>query len=40
MLKFEAEAQQRREQFRQANPELYERLARAKQESEIYESIG
>jgi len=33
--KFEAEAQQRREQFRQANPELYERLTRARQESEI-----
>lgn len=34
-LKFEAEAQQRREQFRQANPELYDRLTRARQESEI-----
>ena len=34
-LKFESEAQQRREQFRQANPELYDRLTRARQESEI-----
>jgi uncharacterized protein (DUF433 family) len=34
-LKFEAEAQQRREQFRQANPDLYDRLTRARQESEI-----
>ncbi|HKQ74586.1 MAG TPA: DUF433 domain-containing protein [Blastocatellia bacterium] len=34
-LKFEAEAQQRREQLREANPELYERLTRAKRESEI-----
>ena len=34
-LKFEAEAQQRREQFRRANPDLYERLTRARQASEI-----
>lgn len=34
-LKFEAEAQQRREQFRQANPELYERLTRARQENRV-----
>ncbi len=34
-LRFEAEAQRRREQFRQTNPELYERLTRARQESEI-----
>jgi uncharacterized protein (DUF433 family) len=34
-LKFEAEAQQRREQFRRANPDLYDRLTRARQESEI-----
>jgi uncharacterized protein (DUF433 family) len=34
-LKFEAEAERRREQFRHANPELYERLTRARQESEI-----
>ncbi|MCI0388780.1 MAG: DUF433 domain-containing protein [Acidobacteria bacterium] len=39
-LKFEAEAQLRHEQFHQTNPELYDRLARAKQEGEIYESIG
>lgn len=30
-----AEAEQRRAQWRQANPELYDRLARARQESEL-----
>jgi uncharacterized protein (DUF433 family) len=34
-LKFDIEAQQRREQFRQAPPGLYDRLAQARQESEI-----
>ncbi len=34
-LKFESEAQQRREQFRRANPDLYDKLTRARQESEI-----
>ncbi|MGH9835890.1 MAG: DUF433 domain-containing protein [Blastocatellia bacterium] len=34
-LKFEAEAQRRREQFRHANPDLCDRLTRARQESEI-----
>jgi uncharacterized protein (DUF433 family) len=31
--KFEAEARQRREQLESANPELYERLVKARQES-------
>ncbi len=31
----EAQAQQRREQFRSENPELYERLVKVRQESEI-----
>ena len=31
----EAQAQPRREQFRTQNPELYERLAKARQESEL-----
>lgn len=32
---FEAQARQRREQLRNENPELYERLTKARQESEI-----
>ncbi len=31
----DAQTQQRREQFRTQNPELYERLAKARQESEL-----